>query len=393
MKCRLCYQDEAVEFLNLGSQPLANKYPVEAEFKTEDFFPLAMFFCTRCKNVQLGTIVSRERMFEDYYYLSSVNPGLVRHFEQLAKKLASARFVVDIGSNDGILLKPLKELGVQAIGVDPSINVGKIANDAGLTTIVSFFDAATAEKIKTQYSKPDVVVASSIFTHLEDPHQFIEAVKKLMADDGKFIIEVEYIGNILEKVQFERFYLDRVFYYSLTSLKQLFEAHDLYISDVEKIEPHGGSIRVVARKKGRGPVPSDSVVRLIEEEEKSLNFATLEEFKIATAAHVAAFRNKLIEYKKSNIRVAGYSAPARVATICNYGNIGPSLIEFIIDDSPLKQNRFSPGTHIPIFPKSYLNKHKPDILVVFAYEYFDDIKKKTRGAYRYVIPIPPREVT
>ncbi len=393
MKCLLCHQDKTDEFLNLGQQPLANKYPAtEAEFETEDFFPLTIFFCANCKNVQLGTIVSRERMFEDYYYLSSVNLGLVRHFEKLAKKITRAKFVVDIGSNDGILLKPLKNLGVKAIGVDPSINVSKIANDAGLTTIVSFFNQATAEMIKKRHGKPDVVVASSIFTHLEDPHKFIEAVKSLITDDGDFIIEVEYIGNIIKDVQFERFYLDRVFYYSLSSLRHLFEIHEMYIADVEKIEPHGGSIRVITRKIGNEFTPSKRVERLLAEEKKGLNLPTLKKFKRLVDDHLASFRDKLVEYKRSKLKVAGYSAPARVSTICNYGKIGPSLIEFIVDDSPLKQNRFSPGTHIPIVPKSFLERRRPNILVVFAYEYIDDIVKKTNNSYRYLIPIPPREV-
>src|SRR3989344_5656751 len=147
MKCLLCLQKDPIEFLNLGRQPLANKYPKKEEFEKEDFFPLAMLFCERCKNVQLGTLVSRERMFVDYYYLSSVNQGLVRHFEQLARKLSGAKFVLDIGSNDGILLKPLKESGMRAIGVEPSENVSKIANDAGFETINSFFDKETVEKI------------------------------------------------------------------------------------------------------------------------------------------------------------------------------------------------------------------------------------------------------
>lgn len=394
MKCLLCLQDKAVEFLNLGRQPLANKYPeTKAKFKTEDFFPLAVFFCPDCKNVQLGTIVSRERMFEDYYYLSSVNPGLVRHFEELAKKFARAKFVVDIGSNDGILLKPLQQLGVRAIGVDPSVNVGKIANDAGLTTIIAFFNEKSAKAIVKKYGKPDVVLASSIFTHLEDPHQFIEAVKNLMALDGRFIIEVEYIGNILKDVQFERFYLDRIFYYSLTSLKHLFERHDMYIADVEKIEPHGGSIRVTVYNKGRGKGVSSRVKQLLKEEKTSLTLSKLKKFKEKTESYVKAFRDKLKEYKKLNLKVGGYGAPARVTTITNFGGIGPKLIEFIVDDSPLKQNRFSPGMHIPIVPNSHLKKHKPDVLVVFAYEYFDDIKKKTSsGGYRYLIAIPPREV-
>ena len=205
MKCFLCRSDTSVEFLNLGNQPLANKYPTgEEEFAREDFFPLAVFFCTMCKNVQLGTVVSRERMFEDYYYLSSVNPGLVRHFEDFAKRISGAKFVVDIGSNDGILLKPLKALGVKAIGVDPSVNVSKIANDAGLETITAFFDMPTARAITARWGKPDMVVASSIFTHLENPHEFSDAVKILMADDGAFIIEVEYIGDIIQKTQIGR---------------------------------------------------------------------------------------------------------------------------------------------------------------------------------------------
>jgi hypothetical protein len=392
--CALCGEEDIIEFLNLGRQPLANKYPRgEEDFKKEDFFPLAVFFCPRCRNVQLGTAVSRARMFEDYYYLSSVNPGLVRHFEGLAQELAGSRFVVDIGSNDGILLKPLKELAVKALGVDPSINVSKIANDAGLETIVSFFTRETAQEIKQKYGAPDVVVASSIVTHLENPHPFIEAVKNLMDDNGRFIVEVEYIGNILKNVQFERFYLDRVFYYSLASLKSLFEAHGMRVADVEEIEPHGGSLRVSAVKNGYPGSASGTVSPFLEEEKTVLTLTALQEFKSRVDSHIAALCDKLFEYRNSCLKVAGYGAPARLATISNYGRIGQPLIDFVVDDSPLKQNRFSPGMHIPIVPGSFLEEHKPDVLVVFAHEYFDDIKKKTGGAYRYLLPIPPREVS
>lgn len=390
--CRLCHRNTAVAFLNLGRQPLANKYPTKAQFDTEDFFPLLVFFCTECKNVQLGTVVPRARMFEDYYYLSSVNPGLVRHFETFAQQLKSAQFVLDVGSNDGILLKPLKELGVKALGVDPSINVSKIATDAGLPTLTAFFDRAAATQIRQEWGRPDVVVASSIFTHLSDPHQFIDAVRAVMTDDGSFVIEVEYIGNILKDTQFERFYLDRIFYYSLTSLRDLFALHAMYISDVEEIEPHGGSLRVTARNAQFGSEPSKRVIELLLAEEKALTLPKLGEFKQAVDKQITAFRQKLTDYKQAGLKVAGYGAPARVATICNYGTIGPDLISFLIDDSQLKQNRYSPGTHIPIFPRDYLDKHRPDVVVVFAYEYFGDIKQKTGGSYRYLLPIPPREV-
>jgi SAM-dependent methyltransferase len=330
-------------------------------------------------------------MFEDYYYLSSVNLGLVRHFETFAQQLAGSRFVIDVGSNDGILLKPLKALGVKALGVEPSVNVSKIANDAGLETLTAFFNSESVQEIERAYGKPDVIVASSVFTHLEDPHQFVDDTRALLSEDGRFIIEVEYIGNILRDIQFERFYLDRIFYYSLTSLKNLFEAHGMYVSDVEHIDPHGGSLRVTV-KQGTGTA-SDAVTSQLSEEATSLTQDTLDAFKRSVETSLAAFKAKLEEYKASGLRVAGYGAPARVATICNYGAIGPELIEFIVDDSPLKQNRFSPGTHIPIVPNAHLEPNRPDVLVVFAYEYFEDIKKKTGGGYRYLIPIPPREIS
>jgi len=392
MKCQLCASDHTVEFLDLGRQPLANKYPVASQFATEDFFPLAVYFCTRCKNVQLGTMVSRERMFEDYYYLSSVNQGLVRHFEKLAASLAGSKFVVDVGSNDGILLKPLKAMGVRALGIEPSINVSKIANDAGLETLCSFFDADAAKKVAASHGKADVIVASSVFTHLEDPHSFIEAVKLLLTDDGRFVIEVEYIGNILRLVQFERFYLDRIFYYSLTSLTHLFDGHGMTVTDVAHIEPHGGSLQVTVRRKGAA-APGPNVDAQLAAEREALSEARLLEFRAEVDRQIGAFRTLLEGYKKAGLRVAGYGAPARVATICNYGRIGPELIEFTVDDSPLKQNKFSPGTHIPIVPNAHLAANRPDILVVFAYEYFEDIRKKTGGNYRYLLPIPPKEIT
>jgi cyclopropane fatty-acyl-phospholipid synthase-like methyltransferase len=331
-------------------------------------------------------------MFEDYYYLSSVNAALVRHFEKLAGKLASARLVLDVGSNDGILLRPLLELGVNAVGIEPSLNVSKIANSAGLETICAFFDMASAAQVEGKYGKPDVIVASSVFTHLEDPHQFITAASSLLSEDGQLVIEVEYIGNIVRQTQFERFYLDRIFYYSLTSLHHLFKSHGMSIADVEHIEPHGGSLRVTVQHERSVTKSSATVAALLREEQETLTLAELEQFKNEVDKQISSFRKLLEDYKQSNLKVAGYGAPARVSTICNYGAIGPSLIEFTVDDSPLKQNKFTPGTHIPIVPRSRLEAHRPGILVVFAYEYLDDIRNKTGNAYRYLIAIPPREV-
>lgn len=390
MECALC-GNPMRRVLDFGLQPLANKYPAAHERAGEESFPFAIYQCTVCCNLESGTRVPRSRMFEDYYYLSSVNPGLVRHFESLAGSLSGARFVVDVGSNDGILLRPLKERGVRTLGIDPSANVSRIANDAGFETLVAFFDADIAARVRREYGTPDVIVASSVFTHVEDPHAFIEAAKLLLADDGVLIIEVEYAASIIRSLQFERFYLDRIFYYSLGALERLFGQHGMHVADAELIEPHGGSLRIFVHK-GAGE-PSARVARLRETEARHLFDDSLDAFSVRVGAELQALRTKLEEYRAQGLRVAGYGAPARLTTITTLGKIGPDLVSFVVDDSPLKQGRFTPGMHIPIVPTSYLAQERPEVLIVFAYEYFDDIKTKIGEDYRFIFPIPVREVS
>ncbi len=391
IKCDLCNHNNLLEFLNLKQQPLANKYPKKDEFKNEEFFPLKVLFCENCKNVQLGHKVSRNRMFENYFYLSSVNKGLVRYFEGLAKELKDSNFVVDIGSNDAILLKPLKKLGVDCLGVDPS-DVGKLANDLGFTTIVSFFNEDCVNKIIKEYRKPDTIVCSSTFTHLEDPHDFIKNLKRLLREDGKFLVEVEYVGNFIKNVQFERFYLDRIFYYSLTSLKNLFKQYDMDVVDVEEIDVHGGSLKVTIYNSSQKKQPSQRIIDWLKKEETELTVEVLREFKNIVKENIELFKNKLIEYKEKGLRVCGYGSPARVSTICNYGKIDETLIKFTVDDSPLKCGKNTPGTHIPIVSKEVLEEYDPDIIIMFAYEYFEDIKKKLNKKYKFLLPIPPKEI-
>ena len=392
MTCRLCRSTDVRMVLDLGIQPLANKYPAASDFATEERHPLQVEFCLNCSNVQLGTIVSRKVMFEEYFYLSSVNGALVEHFERLAQTLRNSRFVVDIGSNDGILLKPLRELGVRALGVEPSINVSRIANDLGLQTHTAFFDAACVDHILTHHETPDVIVASSVFTHLEDPHQFVESVKRLLAPDGTFLIEVEYIGNFLDSLQFERFYLDRVYYYSLTSLVHLFAQYDMTLTHVDHIVPHGGSLQVHVKHRSAGVAPDATVRDQLARERVGLTHEAFMAFRTRIDAEVTNLRSALEGFKAGGMRVAGYGAPARVSTICNYAKIGPDLIHFIVDDSPLKQGKHSPGTHIPIVPRSHLDSHHVDMLIVFAYEYIDAIRASTHNRYEYYSPIPLRHM-
>ena len=389
MKCRVCNSKKISEVLNLGKQPLANKYPKnKKEIINEKKFNLKIIFCSTCRSAQIKKIINRNILFEDYYYLSSVNKKLKEHFSVLADKLRKYKFVVDIGSNDGILLNPLKKLKIKAIGIDPSINVGKIANDKGLETFIGFFDKNIIKKILKKYSKPDLIIASSVITHLENPIKFAKNIKSFLQKKGDLIVEIEYLQNFLKNLEFERFYFDRPFYYSANSINTLFKSVGMTLYDIEKIEMHGGSLRCYIKNVNKYKKTS-RCNKILSDELKKLNLKSINNFNIKIYKESKRFKNQLINLKKNGQNIIGYGAPARVSTITNVANIGPDLIDYIIDDSPLKQNRFSPGKHIKIVPKKNNINNKINNVVVFAYEYFDDIKKKFKNKnITFFKPIP-----
>ena len=375
MKCRICHSEKISEVIDLGKQPLANKYPKNKfEVKTEKKFSLKILFCKNCRSGQIKKIINRNILFEDYYYLSSVNKKLKEHFAKLALKIKKYNFVVDVGSNDGVLLEPLKKLKVKSIGIDPSINVGKIANDRGLETFIGFFNNKIIKKVLKKYQKPDLIVASSVVTHLENPIQFSKDIKSFLKKDGTLIIEIEYLQNFLKNLEFERFYFDRPFYYSANSINQLFKNVDMTLYDIEKINVHGGSLRCYI-KNSLSPKITNRCKKIINYEKQNLNINAFKFFNKQIYLNAKILKDKLISLNKRELTIIGYGSPARVSTITNVAKIDSNLIRYIIDDSPLKQNRFSPGMHIKILPrKKNINKNI-DIVLVFAYEYFKDIKK------------------
>ncbi len=389
MKCRICRSEKVSEVINLGKQPLANKYPKNKdELKKEKKFNLKIIFCQSCRSGQIKKIIDRNILFEDYYYLSSVNKKLKEHFEKLAIKIKRYNFVVDVGSNDGILLKPLKKLKVKSIGIDPSINVGKIANDRGLETYIGFFDRKIIKKILKKYDKPDLIVASSVVTHLENPIKFSKDIKKFIRKDGTLIIEIEYLKNFLKNLEFERFYFDRPFYYSANSINKLFKNVGMTLYDIEKIDVHGGSLRCFIKNSLR-PKITNRCKKILNDEKQSLNINSFKKFNKQIYLNSKILKDQLISFNKRGLNIIGYGSPARVSTITNVGKINSNLINYIIDDSPLKQNRYSPGMHIKILPrKNNINK-KIDIVLVFAYEYFKDIKKYfSKIKVKFYKPIP-----
>ncbi len=389
MKCKICNSNQIHEVIDLGKQPLANKYPKsERFFLKEKKFVLKILFCVNCRAAQIKKIVNRNILFEDYYYLSSINKKLREHFENLALKLKKYNFVVDIGSNDGVLLNPLKKMGIKSIGVDPSINVGKIANNKGLKTYIGFFDKLMIKRILKENEKPDLIVASSVVTHLENPKKFAMNIKNFLDDNGTLIIEIEYLQNFLKNNEFERFYFDRPFYYSANSILKLFENVGMKLYDIEKIDIHGGSLRCYINKDMKYKVTKRCQKILVNENTK-LNLKTFRTFNNQIYKHSRYFKNQLIKFTKDKKIIIGYGAPARVSTITNVSKIDSNLIKYIIDDSSLKQNRYTPGMHIKILPRKNNLNNTINIVIVFAYEYFSDIKKLFKSKkIKFYKPIP-----
>jgi 2-polyprenyl-3-methyl-5-hydroxy-6-metoxy-1,4-benzoquinol methylase len=406
MKCRICKNENLRKFLSLGTTPLANSFLSKDGLKKEEKkFPLELCFCERCKLVQLTYIVPSEDMFRDYVYLSSTTKSFRKHFEEMAIEIAKdfgldeKSVVVDIGSNDGILLKPFKELGINIIGVEPAANVAKIAEENGIETINDFFNEKVVDEIIKSKGNADVVTANNVFAHIDDIGSVIENVKRLLKKDGIYVIEIQYFVDTIEQMTFDNVYHEHMSYYTLTSLDYFFRLHGMEVFRVKRIGTHGGSLRVFVKKKGSGHKADDSVKKLVDYE-KNMG---IDDFKIYEeyGKKVDGVKKKLVDYikkiKNEGKIIAAYGAPAKGNTLLNFCNIGKDYIEYIIEDNPLKQNLFAPGTHIQVVSSKILDEKLPDFILILAWNFADEILNKTKNyaekGVKFIIPLPePRIV-
>lgn len=388
-KCLICKSNLGSIF-SMGMQPLANKYPASVDqCKTEIMMEMYVFHCENCNYINIPCSIDRNVFFEDYYYLSSVNKELVDHFDDLAETVneLERKFVLDVGSNDGILLRQLRMRNIRCLGIDPSENVSRIANEEGLETLVGFFDANSASYIQDRYGKPDLICASSVFTHLENPHDFFDAAGNILADRGQILIEVEYLGSIIDSLGFERFYFDRPHYYSIKTLKLIANSAGFDLISVTPIRVHGGSIRCIFARNDSKTVADDSVQKAIDSEDAFLNRKNIMQNFNLFGQECSNLISELEKFKKEGKKVFGYGCPARLSTITNFAGVDSNLLPGVVDDSPLKIGRFSPGKHIPILASSEASES--DVFVVFAYEYINSIRSKQKSKQvSYFRPIP-----
>jgi methylation protein EvaC len=382
-KCLIC--DKSLEpFMSFGKMPIANGFLTEEQFSSEYFFELQVAFCENCKMVQLVEQPAREKMFnENYAFFSGTSMSMAIHFKEFADHVmtdylpSDNPFVVEIGSNDGIMLQHFKGENIRHLGVEPSANVAKVAQGKGINTISEFFDEKLAHEIVKKYGQADAFLGANVMCHIPYLHSVIKGIKILLKDDGIVMFEDPYIGDVIENTSYDQFYDEHVFLFSILSINHLFGQHDMEIIDVEPQWSHGGSMRYIIARKGARPVSNNVHEHL--EKEKALGLdkpLVYERFKRNCEASRNALTSLLKEIKKEGKRVIGYAATSKSTTILNYCGIGTDLIEFISDTTPIKQGKFSPGAHIPVRPyEEFLVKY-PDYALLFAYNHAKEIMAK-----------------
>lgn len=381
--CLIC-KNEIQPFISFGKMPLANGFLTRDQFKNEYFFELKVAHCTKCNMVQLIEQPGKELMFNDHYaFYSGTSKAMTNHFEKFANHVikdylnTNDPFVVEIGSNDGILLRNFKNSNIRHLGIEPSENVAAIAKNNGINTVSEFFNKDLAEKIIREYGKANAFLAANVMCHIPYIHSVVEGIKTLLKPDGIVMFEDPYLGDVVEKTSYDQIYDEHVFLFSVQSIKYLFEQHDMEVVDLEPQETHGGSIRYVIAHNGARKI-SENVNKQIEKElEVGLHLPdTYVTFKKNCEASRDKLKSILVQLKNEGKRVVGYAATSKSTTILNYCDIGSDLIEFISDTTPIKQGKYSPGKHIPVKPYEEFKKNYPDYALLFAYNHAKEILAK-----------------
>lgn len=399
--CRVCKTKDLDKVLTFGPTPLANAFLTKLQLdEPEYFYPLDVDYCNNCGFIQLSNVVSPEVLFGNYVYVSSTSSIFIDHFKKMADyvfpRFLSRKdsFVIDIGSNDGILLKPFKSKGARVLGIEPASHIAKIAEKDGIETISEFFSVQLAERIVKEKSQANVVTATNVFAHINDLDEVIRGLKILLNKDGIFIMEAPYLIDFIEKRYFDLVYHEHLSYWSVNSLIILFKRFNMVVFDVQKVPVHGGTIRVYIKKaEGKHKVEKsvqeflykESLMKLTKKM-TYLNYANL------VLDNKVKLLTLLAELKTKGKTISAYGAPAKGNTLLNYFSIGQDFLDFVVDDSLFKQGLYTPGKHIPVVSSKVLYEKKPDYLLILAWNFAESImemhKKFRAEGGKFIIPVP-----
>lgn len=402
-QCRICKTDYE-PFISFGDMPIANGFLSPDQFSEEYFFEMNVGYCHNCNMVQLIEQPNREMMFhQDYAFFSSTSKAMAVHFNEFAELIIKNHlkepdpFVVEIGSNDGIMLQNFAKKKIHHLGIEPSANVAEVAIDKGVSTISEFFDENLAKKIVAEHGQTDAILAANVMCHIPCLHSVAAGFKILLKPDGVIMFEDPYLGSIVENTLYDQIYDEHVFLFSLASIGYLFEQHELEIIDVMPQTTHGGSMRYVIAHKGAHEI-SDRVVEH-RQKEKQLGLHLPETY-IQLRKNIEDSRDQLVKLLKSikgqGKRIVGYAATSKSTTINNYCGITSELVEYISDTTPIKQGKFSPGTHIPVRPYQEFCDNYPDYALLYAYNHAKEIMAKeekfTASGGKWIVYVPKVQV-
>ena len=403
--CRLCNKANLKLAFSLEPTPPANAFVDKQKISiNQDCYPLDVFFCKDCKHVQLLDVVDSKILFEDYVYVSGTSPVFVKHFEEYANFLIEnylqnkKSLVIDIGSNDGTLLSFFKEKGVKVLGVDPAKEISSKANSNGIETLNNFFTFEFSKLIQKKYGRAEIITANNVFAHVNDMKDLINGIKNLLAPNGIFVFEVSYLVDVIQKNLFDMIYHEHLSYHSVIPLIKFFKDNEMELIEVIRVDSHGGSLRGIVQMKDGMRKIGDSVKHCIdlEKEIEIEQFETYVKFFHKINKERNELQKLLQRLKNDKKSIVGFGAPAKATTFLYHFAVKPEVIEYIIDDSPLKQGLFTPGMHIPIYSSKKLYEKNPDYVIILAWNFAESIMKrhqkiKDLGGH-FIIPLPELKV-
>jgi len=402
--CRLCGSKHLELAVGLTPTPIGDDFikPDRLD-KEQPAFPLDMMLCLDCGNVQLRNVVNPELIYIAYNYTSSVSLGLVEHFKKYAEAVITrvqpepGALVVELGSNEGAMLRSFKERGLRVLGVDPAREIARRATEAGIETLPTYFTADLAKKIREERGAASIVIANNVFANIDDVTDIIDGLRYLLAPDGVFIFETSYWLDVVQKMLIDTIFHEHLTYFAVKPLASFFHRLGMELFDVERVPTKGGSLRGYVQMNGGKWKIAPAVKEQIQLEDE-IGLDRLETYKEYTQK-LQGLKTQMLEelgkYKAHGKSIAAYGAAVGLTTMLYYFDLG-DLTQYIFDDDPNKQNTLSPGLHIPTLPSEAIYEKKPDVIVALAWRYIDPILKKHKAYLEqgghFLLPLPKVEL-